>query len=223
MYNALHMPEVPDQLEHKPTVGEEIANSLSHGVGLALALAATPILIVAATRYGSARNMVGVSIFGGSMIALYLASTLYHALTHDGAKRFFRLMDHGAIFILIAGTYTPFTLGVLRGPMGWTVFGLVWGLAIVGLTVKAVFGARFMWLSVGLYLTMGWLALIATPQLLQRVPLSGLAWILAGGVAYTGGVAFFAAHRIRYSHFAWHLFVIAGTVCHFFAVLWYST
>jgi len=217
------MPEVPDQLEHKPTVGEEIANSLSHGVGLALALAATPILIVAATRYGSARNMVGVSIFGGSMIALYLASTLYHALTHDGAKRFFRLMDHGAIFILIAGTYTPFTLGVLRGPMGWTVFGLVWGLAIVGLTIKAVFGARFMWLSVGLYLTMGWLALIATPQLLQRVPLSGLAWILAGGVAYTGGVAFFAAHRIRYSHFAWHLFVIAGTVCHFFAVLWYST
>ena len=217
------MPEVPDQLEHKPTVGEEIANSLSHGVGLALALAATPILIVAATRYGTARNMVGVSIFGGSMIALYLASTLYHALTHDGAKRFFRLMDHGAIFILIAGTYTPFTLGVLRGPMGWTMFGLVWGLAIVGLTIKAVFGARFIWLSVGLYLTMGWLALIATPQLLQRVPLSGLAWILAGGVAYTGGIAFFAAHRIRYSHFAWHLFVIAGTVCHFFAVLWYST
>ncbi|HJZ81518.1 MAG TPA: hemolysin III family protein [Pyrinomonadaceae bacterium] len=223
MYNALHMPEVPENLELKPTVGEEIANSLSHGVGLALAIAATPILIVAATRYGTAWNMVGVSIFGASMISLYLASTLYHALTHNGAKRFFRLMDHSAIFILIAGTYTPFTLGVLRGPWGWTIFGLVWGLAIVGLTIKAVFGARFIWLSVGLYLIMGWLALIATPQLLQRVPVSGLAWILAGGVAYTAGVAFFAAHRLRYAHFAWHLFVIAGTVCHFFAVLWYSS
>jgi len=217
------MPEVPENLELKPTVGEEIANSLSHGVGLALAIAATPILIVAATRYGTAWNMVGVSIFGASMISLYLASTLYHALTHNGAKRFFRLMDHSAIFILIAGTYTPFTLGVLRGPWGWTIFGLVWGLAIVGLTIKAVFGARFIWLSVGLYLIMGWLALIATPQLLQRVPVSGLAWILAGGVAYTAGVAFFAAHRLRYAHFAWHLFVIAGTVCHFFAVLWYSS
>src|SRR5262249_46954792 len=208
-YNAPNMTESPQNLELKPTVGEEIANSLSHGVGLALAIAATPILIVAATRYGTAWNMVGVSIFGASMISLYLASTLYHALTHNGAKRFFRLMDHSAIFILIAGTYTPFTLGVLRGPWGWTIFGLVWGLAIVGLTIKAVFGARFIWLSVGLYLIMGWLALIATPQLLQRVPVSGLAWILAGGVAYTAGVAFFAAHRLRYAHFAWHLFVIA--------------
>ena len=217
------MSDLPDKLELKPTVGEEIANSLSHGVGLALAIAATPILIVAATRYGTAWNMVGVSIFGISMISLYLASTLYHALTHNGAKRFFRLMDHSAIFILIAGTYTPFTLGVLRGPWGWTIFGLVWGLAIIGLAMKAVFGARFIWFSVGLYLTMGWIAVIATPQLLQKVPLSGLAWILAGGVAYTAGVGFFAAHRIRYSHFAWHLFVIAGTICHFFAVLWYST
>lgn len=223
MYNGWHMSAVPDKLELKPTLGEEVANSLSHGVGLVLAIAATPILIIAATRYGTAWNMVGVSVFGVSMISLYLASTLYHAMTHDGAKRFFRLMDHSAIFILIAGTYTPFTLGVLRGPWGWTIFGLVWGLAAIGLAMKAVFGARFIWLSVGLYLTMGWLAVIATPQLLQKVPLSGLAWILAGGVAYTAGVGFFAAHRLRYSHFAWHLFVIAGTVCHFFAVLWYST
>ena len=222
MYNASQMQEVRDSLERKPTVGEEIANSLSHGVGLALAIAAAPILIVAATRYGTTRNMVGVSIFAISMISLYLASTLYHALTHDGAKRFFRLMDHSAIFILIAGTYTPFTLGVLRGPWGWTLLGLVWGLAIVGLTMKAVFGARYLWLSVGLYLTMGWLVVIAGPQVLQRVPLAGLAWILAGGIAYTTGVAFFAAHRIRYTHFAWHLLVIAGTTCHFFAVLWYS-
>src|SRR5215510_1059169 len=223
MCNVLHIPEVQQNLEHKPTVGEEIANSLSHGVGLALAIAATPVLIVTAIRYGTAWNTVGVSIFGASMIALYLASTLYHALNHDGAKRFFRLLDHGAIFLLIAGTYTPFTLGILRGPMGWTMFGLVWGLALVGLTMKALFGARFIWVSVGLYLTMGWLVLIAAPQVLQRVPLAGLAWILAGGIAYTAGVIFFAAHRVRYSHFAWHLMVIAGTICHFFAVLWYST
>src|SRR5215467_334142 len=216
------MSEVPDTIEHKPSVGEEIANSLSHGVGLALAIAATPILIIAATRYGTAWNTVGVSVFAISMISLYLASTLYHALTHDGAKRFFRLMDHSAIFILIAGTYTPFTLGVLRGPWGWTLFGLVWGLAMLGVIKKAIFGAQYIWLSVALYLVMGWLVLIAGPQIWQRVPLSGLAWIFAGGIAYTTGIIFFAAHRIRYTHFAWHLFVIAGTVCHFFAVLWYS-
>jgi len=222
MYNASNMTESPDSLEHKPTVGEEIANSLSHGVGLALAIAATPILIIASTRYGTAWNTVGVSVFAVSMISLYLASTLYHALTHDGAKRFFRLMDHSAIFILIAGTYTPFTLGVMRGPWGWTIFGLVWGLAIAGLTMKALFGTRYTWASVGLYLTMGWLVVIAAAQVLQRVPLAGLAWILAGGIAYTAGVIFFAAHRIRYSHLAWHLMVIAGTICHFFAVLWYA-
>jgi hemolysin III len=205
-----------------PTLGEEIANSLSHGAGLGLAIAATPILITAAVRSGTAWNTVGVSVFAGSMIALYLASTLYHALRHDRAKRFFRVLDHSAIFILIAGTYTPFTLGVLRGPWGWTLFGLVWGLAAIGLVKKAIFGARFVWLSVTLYLIMGWLVLIAGPQVWQRVPLMGLAWILAGGLAYTGGVFFFAARR-RYAHFAWHLFVIAGTACHFFAVLWYST
>ncbi len=208
--------------EHKPTIGEEIANSLSHGAGLAFAIAGTPILIVAAVRYGTAWNTVGVSVFAASMITLYAASTLYHALTHDRAKRFFRLLDHSAIFILIAGTYTPFTLGIMRGPIGWTLFGLVWGLALVGLIKKAVFGARFVWLSVALYLVMGWLVVIAAPQILQRMPVTGLVWLLAGGVAYTAGVGFFAAHRIRYAHFAWHLFVIAGTVCHFFAVLWYS-
>src|SRR5262245_12674179 len=205
-----------------PTKGEEIANSLSHGAGLALAIAGTPILIVAAVRYGTAWNTVGVSVFAASMISLYLASTLYHALTHDKAKKFFRILDHSAIFILIAGTYTPFTLGVMRGPWGWTLFELVWGLALLGLVKKAVFGLRFVWLSVTLYLVMGWLVVIAAPQVLRRIPLTGLAWILAGGVAYTAGVFFFAAHRLRYAHFAWHLFVIAGTVCHFFAVLWYS-
>ena len=208
--------------EVSPSAGEEIANSLSHGVGLAFAIAATPNLIVGAARAGSAWNIVGVSVFAASMLTLYFASTLYHALTRDGAKRIFRVLDHGAIFLLIAGTYTPFTLGVMRGPWGWTLFGLVWGLALFGLITKAVFGPGHRWLTLPLYLAMGWLVLIAAPQVLARVPLSGLAWLLAGGVAYTAGVGFFAAHRVRYSHFAWHLFVVAGTICHFFAVLWYS-
>jgi len=209
-------------LHRPPSVGEEIANTVSHGIGLALAIIATPILIIAASRSGTAWNIVGVAVFAASMIMLYFSSTLYHALRHEKAKRFFRVLDHGAIFLLIAGTYTPFTLGILRGPWGWTLFGLIWGLAIVGLTMKAVFGARYNWLSVVLYLTMGWLVVIAAPEVLHRVPLSGLAWIIAGGIAYTGGVGFYAARRVRYAHFAWHLFVIAGTVCHFFAVLWYS-
>jgi hemolysin III len=208
--------------ERRPTVGEEIANSLSHGIGLALAIVATPILIIAALRYGSAWNLVGVSVFAASMMTLYLASTLYHALTHDKAKRFFRMLDHSAIFLLIAGTYTPFTLGILRGPWGWTLLVLIWTLAAVGLTLKAVFGSRFNKLSVVLYLLMGWLVVIAAPEVLRVMPLSGLAWIIAGGIAYTGGVGFYAAHRVRYAHFAWHLFVLAGTTCHFFAVLWYS-
>jgi hemolysin III len=208
--------------EHRPTHGEEIANSISHGIGLVLAIVATPILIIASTRNGTVWNVVGVSVFAASMVLLYLASTLYHALTHGTAKRIFRMLDHSAIFLLIAGTYTPFTLGVLRGPWGWTLFGLVWTLAAVGLTMKIVFGARYSWLSVILYLVMGWLVVIAAPEVMHRVPLSGLAWILAGGIAYTGGVGFYAAHRVRYAHFAWHIFVIVGTACHFFAVLWYS-
>jgi hemolysin III len=216
------MKEESMTLHRTPTVGEEIANSLSHGVGLTLAIIATPILIIAASRNGTTLNIVGVAVFATSMITLYFASTLYHALRHERAKRFFRVLDHGAIFLLIAGTYTPFTLGVMRGPWGWTLFGLIWGLAIIGLAMKAIFGTRFSRLSVVLYLVMGWLVVIAGPQVLQKVPLSGLAWILAGGIAYTAGVGFYAAHRVRYAHFAWHLFVLTGTVCHFFAVLWYS-
>jgi len=216
------MKDAGTKLERPPSPAEEIANSLSHGVGLALAIAATPILIIAAIRYGSTWNVIGVSVFAASMMLLYSASTLYHALKHDKAKQFFRMMDHGAIFLLIAGTYTPFTLGILRGPWGWTLLVLIWTLAAVGLTLKAVFGSRFNKLSVVLYLLMGWLVVIAAPEVLRVMPLSGLAWIAAGGIAYTGGVGFYAAHRVPYAHFAWHLFVLAGTTCHFFAVLWYS-
>ena len=205
-----------------PTPGEEIANTISHGIGLALAMAATPILITAAVRGGSVWSLIGASVFAGAMLSLYFASTLYHALRHDKAKRFFRTLDHGAIFLLIAGTYTPFTLGVLRGPWGWTLLGLIWAMAAAGLTMKAFAITRYPWLSMVLYLSMGWLVAIAAKPVLLRVPLPGILWLLAGGVAYTAGVGFYSAHRMRYHHFIWHLFVLAGTTCHFFAVLWYS-
>ena len=203
------------------TFGEEIANSVSHGLGLILALVAAPVLVFSAMRVGSFRFIVGAGVFGATMVLLYLASTLYHSLTHEGAKQLFRLFDHCAIFFLIAGTYTPFALGVLRGPWGWSLLVIVWTLAITGITLKAIKGTRHSWISIGLYIVMGWLAVIATKPILTLVPLPGILLILAGGIAYTGGLAFFAGQR-RYSHFIWHLFVIAGTTCHFFAVLWYA-
>jgi len=202
---------------------EEIANSVSHGLGLVLAIAGVPVLLISAVRVGSMRVIIGASVFGATMILLYLASTLYHSLTHVTAKRVFHLFDHCAIFVLIAGTYTPFALGVLRGPWGWTLLILVWLLAITGITVKAVKGTHHSWLTIGLYIVMGWLAVIATKPIVMLVPVPGILLILAGGVAYTGGLAFFASRRLRYGHFIWHLFVIAGTTCHFFAVLWYAS
>lgn len=203
--------------------GEEIANSISHGIGLVAALAATPYLVLHAVQRGDTGRIAGVCIFAASVALLYFASTLYHALPHGKAKRVFQVIEHSAIFFLIAGTYTPFTLGVLRGAWGWTVFGLVWGLAVVGVALK-VFDRLFHPIaSTGLYLLMGWLILIAINPLSSRVPLSGLLWLGAGGVAYTIGVAFFATEsRIKYGHFIWHLFVMAGTTFHYFAVLWYA-
>ena len=173
------------------SLGEEIANSVSHGVGLVAAVLALPFLILAAARRGKVKGV-------------------------------FRVIDHSAIFLLIAGTYTPFTLGVLRGAWGWTLFALVWGLAALGVTLKAVGGIKHPRLSTALYLGMGWLALLAIRPLWLRVPASGLLWLVAGGVMYTAGVAFYAADRVRYGHFVWHLFTLAGTGCHFCAVLWYA-
>jgi hemolysin III len=204
------------------SVGEEIANAVSHGVGLLLALVAALFLVVAAVQRGGVSAIVATSIFGGTMVLVYLTSTLYHALPMNRAKRVFRILDHGAIFLLIAGTYTPFTLGPLRGPWGWTLFGLVWGLALAGVVFKAVGGLRYPKLSTSLYIAMGWLVIVAIEPLRLHLPLSGLLWLLAGGIAYTAGVAFFAPKRLRYSHFVWHLFVIAGSACHFAAVLWYA-
>ncbi len=208
--------------ERTQSLGEEIANSVSHGVGLLAAVAAVPFIVIAAVQHGGSAGIVGASVFAVTMVVVYLTSTLYHALPRNRTKQVLQVLDHGAIFLLIAGTYTPFTLGVLRGPWGWTLFGLVWGLGLAGVGLKAVGGVRYPRLSTCLYLTIGWLALIAVKPLWLCVPTGGLVWLLAGGVAYTGGVAFFMAERIRYSHFVWHLCVLAGTACHFVAVVRYA-
>jgi len=200
-------------------LGEEIANAISHGVGLAGALAATPILILTAIHYGTVWTILGASVFGISMVLLYLASTLYHALPGRRVKRLFQILDHSAIYLLIAGTYTPFTFGVLRGSLGWTLFGVVWGLALFGVILKGTGRMNHPWLSTGLYLLMGWLVVLAIHTLWLHLPTASLVWLIAGGLCYTVGVIFYAADHLRYAHFIWHLFVLAGTTCHFFSVL----
>ena len=204
------------------TTGEEIANSVSHGIGFLASLVGAPFLIVKAVREGSTWNVVGASIFVAAMALMYISSTLYHALPQERVKKLFRIFDHGAIYLLIAGTYTPFTLGVLRGGWGWTLFGLVWGMAILGITLKAAVGVRRPVLSTILYLAMGWLIVIAVRPLWQNMETPGLLWLAAGGFFYTAGVGFYAAKRVRYSHLVWHIFVLAGTACHYFAILWYA-
>ena len=198
---------------------EEIANCVSHAVGLLAAVAATPVLVLSAARHGGAPRIAGASVFAAAMVLLYLTSTLYHALPRNRAKQVFQVLDHAAIFLMIAGTYTPFTLGVLRGTWGWTLFGLVWGLALAGVVLTAAGGVRYPKLTTSLYLGMGWLIIIAVKPLWLRMPSEGLLWLSGGGIAYTVGVVFYAAKRVRYFHLIWHLFVIAGTACHFIAVL----
>jgi hemolysin III len=209
------------KVKRDQSLGEEIANSVSHGVGALTAMAITPIMIIKAIPQGAAA-IVGVSIFGSTMILLYLASTLYHAFPHSKTKRVFNIFDHGAIFLLIAGTYTPFTLGVLRGAWGWSLLVVVWVLAVLGVVLKSVAGARSGKLSTGLYLAMGWLAVFAIKPFWLNMPAAGLIWLVAGGAMYSAGVFFFVAERIRYHHFIWHLFVMAGTACHVVAVIGYA-
>ncbi len=210
--------------ERPQSRGEEIANSLSHGLGFVAAIASAPILVVTTLQTGRAVNVIGAAIFAVTVVLLYCASTMYHAVPHRRAKALLRKLDHGAIFLLIAGTYTPFMLGTLSGPRGWTLLGVVWSLAVVGVTLKAFDRIEHPFVSLGFYLLMGWLCVFALGPLLERVPEKGLLLLGAGGFAYMAGVAFFATDsRVRYGHFIWHLFVMAGTGCHFFAVLEYAT
>jgi hemolysin III len=176
-----------------------------------------------AVRYGDAGFFIGTSLFSATIISLYLASTLYHALPAGKAKGVFRVIEHSAIFLLIAGTYTPFTLGVLSGAWGWVLFGVVWGLAAIGVALKILQKASHPIVSTGLYLMMGWIIVIAVEPLFARVPTSGLLLLIAGGLSYTAGVAFYLTDsRLQYGHLIWHLFVIAGTSCHYCAVFWYA-
>jgi hemolysin III len=203
--------------------GEELANSVSHGVALLAAIGVVPLLISMA-RQRNVASLIGAIVFALTMVLLYLTSTLYHALPAGRAKRVFLKLDHGAIYLFIAGSYTPFALGALAGSWGWTLFGLVWSLAAVGVTLKTFGRLSHPWLSTGLYLVMGWLVLIAAVPLMQKVPLPGIELLVAGGLAYTTGVIFFVLDsRLRYAHAIWHGFVAMGTLCHFFAVLDYAS
>lgn len=209
--------------ERIQTRGEEIANSASHGVALLAAAGAVPVLIADSARHGTAINVVAASVFAATMLLVYAASALYHAIPHAATKRVLRRLDKGAIFLFIAGSYTPFTLGALGGPWGWTLFGLVWALAAVGVALMALERVRHPFVSIALYLATGWLAVVAIEPLTARIAAPGLALIAGGGLAYTVGVVFFALdHRVRYAHFVWHLFVVAGTACHFLAVRGYA-
>ncbi len=205
------------------SLGEEIANAISHGAGCLLAIASLPILVLQAARHGEAADIVGASLFSSTMIVLYLVSAVYHALPVGNAKRWLNRLDHAAIYLFIAGSYMPFLLGVLRGAWGWSLFGVVWGIAAFGVAAKLFNRLRHPLWSTGLYLGMGWIAVVAAGPLIERLPSEGLAWLVAGGLAYSlGALVYLLDSRVRYAHFVWHLFVMAGSACHVCAVLWYA-
>jgi hemolysin III len=203
--------------ERRPnTIREEIANSVTHGAGLLAAITALVLLVGNAAHVGDPWRIVSFSIYGASLISLYLASTLYHAIPNPRAKKWLRRIDHAAIFFLIAGTYTPLLLVTLRGPLGWTLAGLIWGVMAAGITMKFLFLHRFPRLLLGAYVGMGWAALFVLHALWHALPLAALGWLFAGGASYTGGLAFYGWRRLPYHHAIWHLFVLGGSVCHFF-------
>jgi len=201
---------------------EEIANAISHGIGMIAAIAAAPFLIFYVVNNGDTYSIVGVSVFITTAILLYLSSTLFHGLKEGRAKEVFQMFDHIAIFLLIAGTYTPFTFGILQGTFGWVMFAMIWAVAIGGISLRILMGNTNMKFFVVFYLAMGWLIFVPIKQLIEAIEPAGLLWIAAGGAAYTLGVIFYAMPRRKYAHFVWHLFVLAGTSSHFMAVMFYS-
>jgi hemolysin III len=209
------------QIAGRYTLGEEIANSVTHGVGLALSIAGLAILATLASLRGDPWAIVGASIFGTTLVLLYLSSTLYHAIPYPRSKRVLRVLDHSAIYLLIAGTYTPFTLVTLRGALGWVLFGLVWGLAVLGIITTSAAMDRLKVLSIVLYVAMGWLVAIAAKPLIASLSWGGLSLIIGGGVVYTSGLLFYAWRRLPYHHTIWHIFVLVGSLLHFLAVLFY--
>ncbi|MDQ2701864.1 MAG: hemolysin III family protein [Pseudomonadota bacterium] len=216
------MTTLPARTSRVPTRGEDLANILSHGIGLVLAICALPFLVIDALQ-ADGLAVVGAAIFGGTAILMYLTSTLYHAIPQADRNGWLRRLDHSAIYLLIAGTYTPVLLGVLRGGIGWAMLAVIWTLAVAGVVFKLLAGARYRKVSVALYVAMGWAALALIQPLWAHMQPGGLGWLFAGGLAYTAGVAFYLLHeRMRYAHFIWHLFVLAGTACHGVMVLRYA-
>jgi hemolysin III len=201
-----------------PTGREELANSVTHGIAALASLVVGSVLIVYATLTGDAWRIVSAVVFSLALVVLYTASTLYHSAPGGPTKSRLEIFDHCAIYLLIAGTYTPFTLVSLRGPWGWSLFGVIWALAIAGIAIKLLLGTRFDLLSTGVYIAMGWLIVVASVPMIQAVPQQSLWWLVAGGVAYTAGTAFYHNRRLPYAHAIWHLFVIAGSACHVLAI-----
>jgi hemolysin III len=201
------------------TAGEEIANSLTHGLGVLLSIIGLVVLIITASFYGDVWHILSFSIFGGTLITLYLASTLYHSISNPLLKIGLKKVDHSAIFLLIAGTYTPFLLVHLRGALGWSLFGVIWALAATGILIKVFCMHQTKKLSVGLYLFMGWLCLIAMKELMHTLPLESVSFLIVGGALYTVGVVFYSWKKLPYNHTVWHLFVLGGSISHFFSVL----
>ncbi|MDX2437838.1 MAG: hemolysin III family protein [Acidobacteriota bacterium] len=201
------------------TRGEEIANSVTHGVGWAFSLGGLAYLVACAAATGGTLRVVSCAIFGATLVLLYASSTLYHALPSERAKRVFRVFDHSAIFLLIAGSYTPLALVALGGRWGWSLFGGIWFLAVVGILLSTVAHGRWRWLSITLYVTMGWLVVVAIKPLVAALDTPALVLVVLGGLAYTGGLVFYAWKKLPYSHAVWHVFVLAGSVLHYFAVL----
>ncbi len=203
-----------DQKLHR----EEIANTLTHGLGVVLAIGGGAVLITLTVIHAGVREIVSASVFVASLIILYSASTLYHAARHPRIRSRLKVLDHCAIFLLIAGTYTPFTIVAMRGGWGWSLFGVIWGLAVLGIVLKLFFTGRYKLLSTATYIGMGWLVLVAIIPLVQALTPTALGWLIAGGVLYTAGTIFYHNERVPYSHAVWHLFVLAGSICHFAAV-----
>ena len=201
------------------TLGEEIANSVTHGIGAALAVAGLTVLVVLSAIYGDAWRVVSFTIYGSSLIILYSASTLYHSVQHPKAKQLFRTLDHTSIYVLIAGTYTPFMLISVRGTMGWTLLAIVWAMAVTGIVWKIFFLGRFEVMATIMYILMGWMGVIAFRQMLVNIPPLGVTMLFAGGIVYTLGVIFYAWEKLPYNHAIWHLFVLGGSICHFFAMV----
>jgi hemolysin III len=203
------------------TAAERWANVVTHGIGVLLSIVAIVVLTVCAATRGDAMRVACVAVFGVTLLLMYTSSTCFHCARHETFRHWFKVCDHASIYALIAGTYTPFLLVLVRGGWGWSLFGVLWGLTLVGAVLKVFFVHRWEPLSVAIYVAMGWIALIAVKPFLNALPHGAMAWILAGGVAYTSGVVFFFWERLRFNHAIWHLFVLGGSACHFFAVLFY--